>query len=85
MANMLDVPVYSGCFTFLIPRFMKFILGMVERLEDRSEPLHILIDKFSQTLTKGMVNYFNQEKQTHFQIPAGLKGALGNIAGECYI
>ena len=73
-AAMLGVQNNQGCLIQFLPEVLKGILGLSERLEDRSEPLRILLDLLSKEMVLRMVNYFNPEKQTPFRVPKGWVG-----------
>ena len=72
IVNALNVPAASGCLASIIPLSMKLFYGMVERLEEHSQPLHLLIDILSRTAVENMVNFFIVEKKRKFVIPKAL-------------
>lgn len=74
-AAMLGVETRNGCITFLLPGFVKSAFKMVERLEDRSEPVQIILDKISLIIMEKSVQYFNTYKGQKFRIPEKLRKA----------
>lgn len=73
IADLLEVKAPLGCLFSWMPDALKSFFQLEERLEDRSESIKLIIDTMSKELTRRMVNYFNEAKNTHFQIPENLK------------
>ncbi len=72
MAADLGIAYQPGCLYPFVPLFIKRFFNWQERLEDRSEPLHILINVIAQELAERMVDYFNEYKGAKFQVPESL-------------
>ncbi len=75
VADMLNVKAPLGCLLTWLPEAVKSVFQLEEKLEDRSEPLKMLIDALSKETTRRMVKYFNKAKNVHFRIPENLKSA----------
>jgi hypothetical protein len=73
-AKMLGVESGGGCLGIVLPQFIGSLFRLGERLEDRvQEPLRVFIDMLSQKMMERMVLYFDNYKQRHFEVPAGLR------------
>ena len=68
-AKLLAVNSNTGCLMPLLPDVLSSLFQWGEKLEDRSEPMRLIMDKLSKELVKKMVDYFNEEKGVHFRVP----------------
>ena len=73
LANHVGVTSNYGCLGFVIPKFISSLFRVVERLEDRSEPIQILFEKLSMSVSRKMVSFFNEYKGQKFEIPKELQ------------
>ncbi len=71
----LSIPPVSGCLTMLLPHSLRSFYNLIERLEEHSKPLNVIIDLMSRVMVENMVHYFNVEKKRKFVIPKDLKEA----------
>ena len=69
LAKLLAVKPNQGCLMPLLPDVLSTFFQWGEKLEDRSQPLHFIIDELSKELVGKMVNFFNEEKGVHFRVP----------------
>ncbi|MEM7103512.1 MAG: oxygenase MpaB family protein [Bacteroidota bacterium] len=71
----LGVQPKSGCMSVIMPEFIKSFFKIVDRLEDRSEPIEAILDQISLIVIRQSVNYFNTYKGQKFRIPENLQKA----------
>lgn len=75
-AGQLGINANVGCLGALFPEFIKAYFNWGERLEDKLQgPLNIFIQHLARRTTQAMVNYFDNYKSRHFEIPKFLQRA----------
>ncbi len=76
-ATMLGVSGKAGCLGGLLPQFLSRWLKASEKLEDKSEPVGVLINQAGMALVRGIMNYMNRYKGGKMRIPEKMKQAWG--------
>lgn len=75
-AAKLGVDPQMSCLGALIPEFIKAYFNWGERLEDKLKgPISLFVQHLAQRTAQAMVNYFDQYKGRHFEIPEPLQKA----------
>jgi hypothetical protein len=68
-ASQLGVSQAKGCFGITIPAFISLLFNLTEELEEKSPLIELAANQISMKLVHGMVNYFDNYKQTYFRVP----------------
>jgi hypothetical protein len=75
-AVQLGINTHAGCLGTLLPEFIKAYFNWGERLEDKLQgPVNLFIQHLARRTTQAMVNYFDNYKSRHFEIPESLQRA----------
>lgn len=69
LADLLEVKTLPGCLTTLLPRSLRRLIGVADRIDERHPHLDELLDRVSRRVVEGMVAYFDRYKDRPFQIP----------------
>jgi hypothetical protein len=64
-----------GCLGFGIPAILASTFRLVEKLEEKSDRIEHISNNISRRLVIGMVRYFDQHSDRHFQIPSEFQKA----------
>lgn len=73
IADQLEIEDTNGLTEKIFPKFLKTIFKGQEKLEDHSFIVRKLTEAFNHALIKATLNYFNENKSTHFYIPPSLQ------------
>ena len=68
-ARLLGVNTNTGCLMPLLPDLLSSLFQWGEKLEDQSQPIHLIVNRLSKELVGKMVGYFNEEKGVNFRVP----------------
>lgn len=72
-AKLLGVEVKSGCLGLILPAFGKKLFGIVDRLEDSSEPVSQILDTVNTLIMRGLVSIVRKAKGAPFDISKDLR------------
>jgi len=73
LADTLEIKLPSGCLPRLMPGFLKARFRVVERLEDKEERFHELLESSAEATVQAMVTYFDQHMGKPLKINAELQ------------
>lgn len=74
-ARILAVDYKPGCLSAFLPLALRKAIGMIEKLEDRSEPLEKILDALNGAVMKGLVHVVRGAKGAKMDIPSDLMAA----------
>lgn len=72
-ADMLGIAKSEGLLAKILPRLLKFIFGLEEKIENHHELYREIASHVSLAMIQGMLRHFNDYKGIHFYLPPSLQ------------